>query len=24
VLRDGHGYLPILAPSAARERDKLN
>jgi phosphate transport system substrate-binding protein len=24
VLRDGHGYLPILAPSAARELEKLN
>lgn len=24
VLRDGRGYLPILAPAAARELDKLN
>jgi phosphate transport system substrate-binding protein len=24
VLRDGHGYLPILAPTAARELKKLN
>ncbi|MDE2262310.1 MAG: hypothetical protein KGL45_07295 [Gammaproteobacteria bacterium] len=24
VLRDGRGYLPILAPSAARDLDKLN
>lgn len=24
VLLDGHGYLPVLAPSAARELEKLN
>lgn len=24
VLHDGHGYLPILAPSAARQLEKLN
>ncbi|MBW4051650.1 MAG: phosphate ABC transporter substrate-binding protein [Proteobacteria bacterium] len=24
VLRDGRGYLPILAPAAARQREKLN
>jgi hypothetical protein len=24
VLRDGRGYLPILAPAAARQRAKLH